>query len=146
MFDVGFSELVLIALLALVVLGPKRLPEAARAAGHWLGKLRRFVSDVKQDFDRELNTAELAELRKLKQELDNTRRVIEESSGKLYQDLVTHAPPDNTIKPETKPETPALETDANPAPPALLADAKPRTPRAPRTKKKHVRDPKPGSE
>lgn len=91
MFDIGFSELVLIAVLALIVLGPKRLPEAARTAGHWLGRLRRFLTDVKQDFDRELNTAELDELRKLKQELSDTRRVIEESSSQAFS-AVTQEP------------------------------------------------------
>lgn len=83
MFDIGFSELVLIALLALLLLGPQRLPEVARAAGRWMAKLRNFVDNVKQDFDREMRSSELDELRKLKQELDETRRVIEESSGKV---------------------------------------------------------------
>lgn len=85
MFDVGFSELVVIALVALIVLGPKRLPEVARTAGQWLARLRRFVSDVKQDFDRELQHADLAELQKLRQELDETRRVVEETSSRLIQ-------------------------------------------------------------
>jgi sec-independent protein translocase protein TatB len=82
-FDIGFSELVLIALLALLLLGPQRLPEVARAAGRWMARLRNFVDNVRQDFDRELRSSELDELRKLKQELDETRRVIEESSGKV---------------------------------------------------------------
>jgi sec-independent protein translocase protein TatB len=86
-FDIGFSELVLVALLALIVLGPKRLPEVARTAGRWVGRLRRFVDNVKQDFDRELHTAELSELRKLKEELNETRRLMEDSSRKLVQDL-----------------------------------------------------------
>ena len=111
MFDVGFSELVLIALLALIVLGPKRLPEVARTAGRWLGRLRRFMNDVKQDLDKELHSAELSELRKLKQELDDTRRVIEESSGQLYQDVanVSTPPPTPTIAPPQR-ATPAVET------------------------------------
>jgi len=87
MFDVSFSELLLIALVALIVLGPQRLPEVARTAGQWLGKLRRFVSDVKQDLDREMNQSELAELRKLKAELDDTRRVMEDASQRLLQDV-----------------------------------------------------------
>ena len=87
MFDVGFSELVLIALLALIVLGPKRLPEMARAAGRWMAKIRHFVSDVKQDFDREMRNAELAELHRLKQELDETRQLMEDTSGRLMQQI-----------------------------------------------------------
>lgn len=129
MFDIGFSELVLIALLALIVLGPKRLPEVARTAGRWLGQLRRFMTDVKQDFDRELRTAELEELRKLKEELNNTRRLMEESSQQIFRDLsseletttATIAPPAET-KTAPAPETPAIEApssapDSNPTAP-----------------------------
>ena len=87
MFDIGFTELLVIGLVALIVVGPKRLPEVARAAGRWAARLRRFVADVKQDFDRELHNAELTELRQLKQELDETRQVMEDASGKLMQDL-----------------------------------------------------------
>jgi len=85
MFDVGFSELVVIGLIALIVLGPKRLPEVARTAGRWLGKLRRFVAEVKQDLDREIHHEELAELRKLKQELDATRSLMQDASGELVK-------------------------------------------------------------
>lgn len=105
MFDVGFSELVVIGLVALIVLGPKRLPEVARAAGRWTAKIRRFVADVKQDFDRELHNADLSELHKLKQELDETRRLMEDTSGKLFEQIQTapaSAPvtsPPNTIAP-----------------------------------------------
>jgi len=87
MFDVSFTELLLIALVALIVLGPQRLPEVARTAGQWVGKLRRFVSEVKSDFDKEMNQAELAELRKLKAELDDTRRVMEDASQRFLQDV-----------------------------------------------------------
>lgn len=87
MFDIGFSELILIGLLALIVLGPKRLPEAARAAGRWMARLRRFIADVKRDFDRELHGEELAELRRLKEELDETRRLIGESSSEILRGL-----------------------------------------------------------
>jgi sec-independent protein translocase protein TatB len=85
MFDVGFSELVVIGLIALIVLGPKRLPEVARTAGRWIGKLRRFVAEVKQDLDREIHHEELAELRKLKQELDATRSLMQDTSGELVK-------------------------------------------------------------
>ncbi len=85
MFDIGFSELVVIGLIALIVLGPKRLPEVARTAGRWMGQLRRFISDVKLDLDREINAEELSELRKLKQELDSTRRLMQDTSGELVK-------------------------------------------------------------
>jgi sec-independent protein translocase protein TatB len=59
MFDVGFSELVLVAIVALLVLGPERLPKVARVAGMWVGRARRTLSSVKQEIDRELKAEEL---------------------------------------------------------------------------------------
>lgn len=59
MFDVGFQELILVAIVALVVIGPERLPKAARIAGKWVGHARRTLASVKQEIDRELKTEEL---------------------------------------------------------------------------------------
>lgn len=59
MFDIGFWELALIGVVALLVVGPERLPGLARTAGMWVGRLRRFVSSVKSDIDRELRADEL---------------------------------------------------------------------------------------
>jgi len=85
MFDIGFYELALIGVLALLVLGPKRLPEAARTAGLWVGKLRLFISNVKQDIDREIESGEIEELLRLKEELGKARTLIEESSNSIYK-------------------------------------------------------------
>ena len=79
MFDVGFSELVVVALVALLVLGPKRLPEVARTAGRWMGQFRRFADGVRQDFQSEINAAEFNELRKIKDDLNQAREVFEGS-------------------------------------------------------------------
>lgn len=87
MFDIGIWELALIGLLALIVLGPNRLPEVARTAGKWVGSLRRFVASVKEDFDQELRTEELGELRKLQQELSETRQLIRRSSSDALERL-----------------------------------------------------------
>jgi sec-independent protein translocase protein TatB len=76
MFDIGFSELVLIAVVALVVLGPERLPKAARTMGHLFGRLQRYVNEVKADINREM---ELDELRKLQQQVQSAAREIETS-------------------------------------------------------------------
>ncbi len=59
MFDLGFWELMLIAVIALLVVGPERLPGLARSAGLWMGKLRRFIQTVKQDINQELAAEEL---------------------------------------------------------------------------------------
>jgi sec-independent protein translocase protein TatB len=76
MFDIGFSEMVIIAVLALVVIGPERLPRVARTVGHLLGRLQRYVSDVKADISREM---ELEELRKMKDSVQQTASDIENS-------------------------------------------------------------------
>lgn len=59
MFDVGFSELVLLAIVALVVLGPEKLPHAARVAGAWVGRIRRTISTVQAEIEREVSAQEL---------------------------------------------------------------------------------------
>ncbi len=59
MFDIGFSELLLIAVVALVVLGPERLPKAARFAGLWVRRARNQWDSVKQELERELHAEEL---------------------------------------------------------------------------------------
>lgn len=66
MFDVGFSELVVIGIVALVVIGPERLPKVARTVGLLLGRLQRYVGDVKADINREI---QLDELKKLQQQM-----------------------------------------------------------------------------
>ena len=113
MFDIGFSELVAIGLIALIVLGPKRLPEVARTAGRWMGQLRRFIADVKQDIDREINTEDLAELRKLRQELNDTRQLMQNTSGELVKGF-TEVSPDSTptIHSPEPPQLPSGEDTA----------------------------------
>ena len=62
MFDIGFFELLLIGVVALLVIGPERLPTVARKAGMWVGRARRFVSSVKRDIDREIQAEEYKRL------------------------------------------------------------------------------------
>ncbi|MEF8715094.1 MAG: Sec-independent protein translocase protein TatB [Accumulibacter sp.] len=76
MFDIGFSEMIVIAIVALVVIGPERLPKVARTAGHMLGRLQRYVNDVKSDINREM---QLDELKKLQSEIQESARSVEQS-------------------------------------------------------------------
>lgn len=76
MFDIGFSEMVVLAVVALVVLGPERLPKVSRTAGQWMGKMRRYVDDVKTDINRQM---ELSELRNLKTQVTDAAREIQSS-------------------------------------------------------------------
>ena len=59
MFDIGFSELVVIGIVALIVIGPERLPKVARTAGHLYGRLQRYVSTVKSDISQEIQLDEI---------------------------------------------------------------------------------------
>lgn len=76
MFDVGLTELMVIAMVALVVIGPERLPKVARTAGLLLGRLQRYVSDVKSDINREM---QLDELKKMQQQMTDQVKGIEVS-------------------------------------------------------------------
>src|SRR5512137_2041772 len=76
MFDFSFGELAVIGAVALVVLGPERLPKVARTVGEWAGKAQRYVSQVKADINREM---EVAELKKLQEQARDVARSIETS-------------------------------------------------------------------
>lgn len=143
MFDIGFSELVVIGLIALIVLGPKRLPEVARTAGRWMGQLRRFIADVKSDLDREIHTEDLTELRKLKEELTQTRQLMQNTSGELIQGFteVTHDSTAPTIH-SNEPQAPAAAETEAPSPRARPARAT--TGKKSRSGKKHGGTRKPG--
>ena len=76
MFDIGFSELVVIGVVALIVIGPERLPKVAKTLGHMFGRLQRYVNEVKADINREM---ELDELRKLKSEVQSAAQGLHDS-------------------------------------------------------------------
>ena len=76
MFDIGFSELLVIGVVALIVIGPERLPRVARTVGHLMGRMQRYVADVKADIDREV---ELEELRKMRDSVQQAATNIETS-------------------------------------------------------------------
>lgn len=86
MFDVGILELFLVGLVALVVVGPERLPKLARTAGLWVGRGRRFISSVKQDIDRELKADELREIVE-KQKRSNPLHEIVEDTKRDFADI-----------------------------------------------------------
>ena len=88
MFDIGFSEIALVGVVALLVVGPKRLPELARTAGKWIGKTRRMIDSVKADIDREFKTDELKKLLTEQQaEVQQLRQIVEDSRTAIEQDI-----------------------------------------------------------
>jgi sec-independent protein translocase protein TatB len=94
MFDIGFSELLVIGLVALIVIGPERLPRVARTIGILAGRLQRYVADVKADINREV---ELEELRKMKdsvqQAASNIENSVQSELSKTESDLNAAANP-----------------------------------------------------
>jgi sec-independent protein translocase protein TatB len=76
MFDIGFTELMVIGVVALIVIGPERLPRVARTVGHLAGRLQRYVADVKADINREI---ELDELRKMRDSMQQAASNFETS-------------------------------------------------------------------
>jgi sec-independent protein translocase protein TatB len=86
MFDIGFSEIVVIAVVALIVIGPERLPKTARTLGHLFGRLQRYVSEVKADISREM---QLEELRKLQQQVRSAATEIETSVSAVAHEVET---------------------------------------------------------
>jgi len=98
-FDVGFWELMMIGLVALLVFGPERLPALARTAGLWLGRARRFLSTVKADIEQEIKTEELKRIlneQQLKNPLhdfvEETRSALNDVRSQAEQSLAAQDP------------------------------------------------------
>lgn len=134
MFDIAFSEMVVIGLVALLVLGPKRLPELARTAGRWIAGVRRFIENVKQEVDREVRAEDLQAFRKLQQELDETRALLHKSASDTlegFSKLQVNPEPTPVISPAARSGPAAAE----PPPPAPTFRPKRRSPTRKPTKK-----------
>ncbi|MEM7377710.1 MAG: Sec-independent protein translocase protein TatB [Pseudomonadota bacterium] len=127
MFDIGFVEIMLIGIVSMLVVGPERLPEVARNVGRWVGKVRRYVANVRRDFESELNNSDLrdllgeqeAQIKELRGLVDQTKRDIGSSVDSLTRDLEqdvgaadsTPTTPTTTPAP-TAPTTPAVPDTA----------------------------------
>ncbi|MFT5172908.1 MAG: sec-independent protein translocase protein TatB [Gammaproteobacteria bacterium] len=85
MFDIGFWEIAVIGVIALLVVGPERLPGVARNVGRWVGRIRRYVSHVKQDIEREINADEVRQLLEQPEGLESIRDVARET-GAVFDD------------------------------------------------------------
>lgn len=104
MFDIGFSELMVIAVVALIVIGPERLPKVARTVGLLFGRMQRYVNDVKADINREMA---LDELRKLQSNIQDTANSLEQS---MKQEVSAVESDLNKIASNTQAAVPADET------------------------------------
>ena len=108
MFDIGFSELMVIAVVALIVIGPERLPKVARTLGHLVGRMQRYVNDVKADISREM---QLDELKKLQAQMQDAANSFEQSVTKEVN--------------ATESELNKIAQEANPLPPPSAAETSP---------------------
>jgi len=86
MFDIGFWELAIIGVVGLLVIGPDKLPDVARTAGKWVGRTRRFVSQVKTDIDRELKQDELRKALERDAGLDEIKKIMNTDQFSLEDD------------------------------------------------------------
>jgi len=125
MFDIGFSELMVIGLVALIVIGPERLPRVARTIGHLTGRLQRYVADVKADINREV---ELDELRKMKDTVQQAASGFESSvQGELNK---TESELNAAVNPDMN-TTAAADAVAAATTDTTAAAATPETPKIP---------------
>jgi sec-independent protein translocase protein TatB len=127
MFDIGWSEILIIAVVAVVVIGPKELPRALRAVGYWVGKARRMAGDFQRQFNEAIREAELDDVKKQVSDLGkidpigDIRKEMNKTGESIRTDLenVTKIdkPKDGAAKPEpaTADAAPAAESVA-PAP------------------------------
>jgi len=115
MFDISFAQILVIALVALIVIGPERLPRVARAIGLMLGRVRRYANDFKQEINREI---ELDELKRIQEDVASSARNLEASlraemkaTEDVFADTLEEAraalPTEATPAETTKPEDPA---------------------------------------
>jgi sec-independent protein translocase protein TatB len=118
MFDIGWSELVVIAVVALIAIGPKELPGVLRSVGQWMTKIRRMASEFQGQFQEAMREAEMADLKKQAEELNDAARNLTQNFD----------PFDYVAKEETKPTPPAVTADAGAstettaAPPSSVTD------------------------
>jgi len=110
MFDIGFSELILVGIVALLVIGPERLPETVRTGMFWLNRIRRGFNEIKQEVQQELhNDAVMRDLRETRQQLRQDTAAIGQSLQETAGALNNPAPGTTapTAQGDGPPETPA---------------------------------------
>ena len=102
MFDVGFWEILLIMILALVVIGPERLPGAARTLGLWIGKGRRYIEGVKNEVEQEFDVSEFKRvIHNQEIQLNELQQKVSQSANISAEDLLQPTEETHTIKEET---------------------------------------------
>lgn len=83
MFDIGFSELCMVGLVALLVIGPEKLPKVARMAGFWIAKSKRMLASVKQEIHEEFQAEELRQSLKNQTGINEFQKILDDTSNDL---------------------------------------------------------------
>jgi len=131
MFDIGWSELLVIAVVAIVVVGPKELPKLMRTFGHYAGKLRRAASDFQRQFEDAMRESEIDEVRKAIESVrDETPSVDLKANIDKPIMLPKPTPEAAPPSPQAAPEAPAAPAEAKAAATPKRAAAKPKNPSA----------------
>jgi len=128
MFDMGFIEILLIGIVALVVIGPERLPSVARTAGTYLARIRRFVNNVKSDVEQELRTDELQKMLQSQQdELQSLKEIVSSSDvtkevsslEKSFNETIKDVKSNNEVISEKKKKSKKVALSKKPDKPAV---------------------------
>jgi sec-independent protein translocase protein TatB len=149
MFDIGWGELLLIGIVALIAIGPKELPTVLRTLGQWMAKLRRMASEFQNQFHEAMREAEMADLKKqvddltstahsyanfdpvseVRREFESTQQQIESAMSAPTTTSSSPSPPAPETPPSVaaSPEPPALPTLEQPAPPPSPSVGEPAT-------------------
>jgi sec-independent protein translocase protein TatB len=119
MFDIGWSELVLIGVVALIAIGPKELPGVLRTVGQWMGKARRMAAEFQGQFQEAMREAEMADLKK---SIDEVKEAASGFTGNnlmtsLQKDVSSALNIEDIDKPAEPPATPAIEPPVTPTTP-----------------------------
>jgi sec-independent protein translocase protein TatB len=126
MFDLSWSELLVIGVVALIAIGPKELPGALRALGHWTGKMRRMASDFQDQFRDAMREAEVADLKKQVDEMTDTTKSYAnfDPLGDIQKDIEKLASDGSAVNPTSSaaipppPDVPATPAPGAPTPQA----------------------------
>jgi sec-independent protein translocase protein TatB len=105
MFDIGFLEIIIIAIVGLVVIGPERLPDVARTVGRWVGRVRRFIVNVKEDIDKEIQQEELKKALERDAGLDEIKQIMNTDRFSIEEELSGEKPSDPDYQVKAMPDT-----------------------------------------
>ena len=143
MFDIGWSELLVIGVVALIAIGPKELPGVLRMVGQWMGKVRRMASEFQGQFQDAMREAEMADIKKQVDDISNTASSVTNFDplgdiSKQFETAIDDKPAASTAPAEPTTPTTGAEPPAAAAPAVSTAPPAPEAPAAPQVTQDNV--------